>query len=177
MLVIQQMFGRNLPDEDLAVKTIEDMLLRIRNHPSLIHLLGHDETYPTETLNRAYEELMAKYTPERTYQRHSGAFDIENRFETGGTRTGTLELWTYATPSHYYKHKEDGAWGFAQSGGIGGIFAPYESVKKMMPEKDLWPIDNETFSFHTVLQGTVYFDLVIKSLNKRKFRIEKLIII
>jgi len=167
ILVIQQMFGRNLPDEPLAVSIIEDMILRVRNHPSLIHFLGHDETFPTENLDRSYRELIAKYTPERTYQPHSGAFDIENRFKTGGTRTGTLELWTYATPSHYYTHKEDGAWGFAQSGGIGGIFAPYESVKKMMPKKDLWPIDNETFSFHTVLQETEYFDLVLKSLDMR----------
>jgi len=36
VLVIQQFFGRNLPDEKLAVSIIEDMLLRIRNHPSLI---------------------------------------------------------------------------------------------------------------------------------------------
>ena len=167
ILVVQQLFGRNLPDEPLAVATIEDMLLRIRNHPSLIHFLGHDETFPTETLDKSYQELIAKYTPERTYQPHSGAFEIENRYKTGGTRTGTMELWTYATPSHYYTHKEDGAWGFAQSGGIGGIFAPYESVKRMMPEEALWPIDNETFSFHTVLQGTEYFELVLTSLNER----------
>lgn len=167
ILVIQQLFGRNLPDEPLAVSIIEDMILRVRNHPSLIHFLGHDETFPTETLDSSYKELIGKYTPERTYQPHSGAFEIENRFKTGGTRTGTLELWTYATPSHYYKHKEDGAWGFAQSGGIGGIFAPYESAKKMMNKEDLWPITSNTFSFHTVLQGTEYFDLVLKSLDMR----------
>jgi len=167
VLVVQQIFGRNLPDEPLAVDLIEDMILRIRNHPSLIHFLGHDETFPTENLDRSYRDLIEKYTPERTYQPHSGAFNIGNRFKTGGTRTGTLELWTYATPSHYYTHKEDGAWGFAQSGGIGGIFAPYESARKMMAEEDLWPIDNETFSFHTVLQGLEYFDLTLKSLNER----------
>lgn len=167
ILVVQQIFGRNLPDEPLAIASIEDMLLRIRNHPSLIHFLGHDETFPTETLDKAYKELIAKLTPERTYQPHSGAFEIENRFKTGGTRTGTLELWTYGTPSHYYTHKEDGAWGFAQSGGIGGVFATYESVKRMMPKEAMWPIRNETFSFHTVLQGINYFDLVLKSLENR----------
>jgi exo-1,4-beta-D-glucosaminidase len=167
ILVVQQIFGRNLPDEPLAVDLIEDMILRIRNHPSLIHFLGHDETFPTENLDKSYRELIEKYTPQRTYQPHSGAFDIEDRFETGGTRTGTLELWTYATPSHYYTHKQDGAWGFAQSGGIGGIFAPYESTRRMMPEEDLWPIHNETFSFHTVLQGLEYFNHTLKSLNER----------
>lgn len=167
VLVIQQFFGRNLPDEQLAVNIIEDMLLRIRNHPSLIHFLGHDETFPTAFLDSSYKELIAKITPERTYQPHSGAFDIEDRFKTGGTRTGTLELWAYANPSHYYTHKADGAWGFAQSGGIGGIFAPYESMKKMMPESSLWPINNETFSFHTVLQGTEYFKAGLEALENR----------
>jgi len=143
------------------------MLLRIRNHPSLIHFLGHDETFPTENLDKNYRELVAKYTPQRTYQPHSGAFHIEDRFKTGGTRTGTLELWSYANPSHYYTHKDDGAWGFAQSGGIGGIFAPYESMRKMLPEKALWPINNETFSFHTVLQGTDYFTAGLEALDKR----------
>jgi exo-1,4-beta-D-glucosaminidase len=167
VLVIQQFFGRNLPDEKLAVSIIEDMLLRIRNHPSLIHFLGHDETFPTETLDSSYRELIARYTPQRTYQPHSGAFEVEERFETGGTRTGTLELWTYATPSHYYTHKDDGAWGFAQSGGIGGIIAPYETMRKTLPDSALWPIENETFSFHTVLQGIEYFQAGLEAIKKR----------
>lgn len=167
VLVIQQFFGRNLPDEKLAVSIIEDMLLRIRNHPSLIHFLGHDETFPTESLDKNYRDLIAKYTPERTYQPHSGAFEIKDRFKTGGTRTGTLELWAYANPSHYYTHKVDGAWGFAQSGGIGGIFAPYESIRKTVPEEALWPVENETFSFHTVLQGLEYFDAVLDAIKNR----------
>ena len=172
VMVTQQIFGRNLPDEDLSIMNIEDMLLRIRNHPSLVHFLGHDETFPTENLDNAYRSLIAKYTPERTYQPHSGAFDIENRFKTGGTRTGTLELWTYAYPSHYYTHKTDGAWGFAQSGGIGGIFAPYSSIIKMMPEEKIWPPYNETFSFHSVLQGIHYFDVVVDAMQKRYGKIE-----
>jgi exo-1,4-beta-D-glucosaminidase len=167
IMVIQQIFGRSIPDENLAVDLIKDMILRIRNHPSLVHFLGHDETFPTEYLDQSYRALITQYTPQRTYQPHSGAFHIEDRFKTGGTRTGTLELWTYATPSHYYTHKEDGAWGFAQSGGIGGIIAPYESIRRMMPESAQWPIYNDTFSFHTVLQGIEYFELGLMSMEKR----------
>jgi exo-1,4-beta-D-glucosaminidase len=167
VLVIQQFFGRNLPDEKVAVSIIEDMLLRIRNHPSLIHFLGHDETFPTKSLDSSYRQLIAKYTPQRTYQPHSGAFEVEDRFKTGGTRTGTLELWAYANPSHYYIGKEDGAWGFAQSGGIGGVFAPYESMAKTVPESALWPVENETFSFHTVLQGLEYFQAGLDAIRNR----------
>jgi exo-1,4-beta-D-glucosaminidase len=167
VMVTQQIFGRNLPDEQLSVQNIQDMILRIRNHPSLVHFLGHDETFPTPTLDSAYKDLIATYTPERTYQPHSGAFDINDRFQTGGTRTGTLELWTYGNPAHYYTHKADGAWGFAQSGGIGGIFAPLESMKKMMPENKIWPPWNATFSFHTVLQGVEYFTELFDAIKFR----------
>lgn len=167
IMVTQQIFGRSIPDENLAISNVKDMILRIRNHPSLIHFLGHDETFPTPTLDKAYRELIEKYTPERTYQPHSGAFEIENRFKTGGTRTGTLELWAFALPAHYYTHKADGAWGFAQSGGIGGIIAPITSMRKMMPTQDLWPIYNQTFSFHTVLQGVAYFNALIEAIDKR----------
>jgi exo-1,4-beta-D-glucosaminidase len=167
VMVTQQIFGRSIPDEDLAVSCIEDMLLRIRNHPSLVHFLGHDETHPTESLDKAYRDLIAKYTPERTYQPHSGAFRVKNRFETGGTRTGTLELWQYAGPAHYYTHKNDGAWGFAQSGGIGGVVAPLESVRRMIPEKDLWPLWTDAWSFHTVIQGGPYYISLLKALDAR----------
>jgi exo-1,4-beta-D-glucosaminidase len=167
MMVTQQIFGRSIPDEKLAVASVKDMMLRIRNHPSLVHLLGHDETFPTETLDKAYKELIAQYIPDRTYQPHSGAFNVKERFQTGGTRTGTRELWTYATPAHYYLKKEDGAWGFAQSGGIGGVVAPYESMRRMMRQEDLWPPFTPAWSFHTVIQGGGYFDAMMKALDAR----------
>jgi len=167
VMVTQQIFGRSIPDEPLAIACVKDMILRIRNHPSLVHFLGHDETFPTPTLDKAYRELIATYTPERTYQPHSGAFEVKERFQTGGTRTGTRQLWTYGTPSHYYRNKEAGAWGFAQSGGIGGVVAPLESLRKMMSERDLWPPFSEAWSFHTVIQGGSYFDALWKALDAR----------
>lgn len=167
VMVTQQIFGRNIEDEALAIAVTEDTILRIRNHPSLVHFLGHDETFPTPTLDAAYRDMIARYTPDRTYQPHSGAFDVDERFETGGTRTGTRELWTYAGPSHYYLRKEDGAWGFAQSGGIGGVFASLESIRRMLPEDQRWPLWTEAWSFHTVTQGGEYFDALLTALNDR----------
>jgi len=169
-MATQQIFGRNLPDEALAIACIEDTLLRIRNHPSLAHLLGHDETFPTKTLDKAYRDLIEKHRIRRSYQPHSGTFTIGTRAKTGGTRTGTRELWTYAGPTHYFwtkQRKFDSAWGFAQSGGIGGILAARDSIRQMMPETALWPVENnETWSFHTVLQGATYFDAVFKALER-----------
>ncbi len=167
VMVTQQIFGRSIPDEELAIKCTEDTILRIRNHPSLVHFLGHDETNPTPTLDRAYRELIAKYAPDRTYQPNSGAFRVKDRWKTGGTRTGTLELWRYATPPHYYMHKKDGAWGFAQSGGIGGVVASLESIKRTLPEDKLWPPWNSAWSFHTNLQGTHYYDRFFKEMKIR----------
>ncbi len=167
VMVTQQIFGRSIPDEALAIDCIRDMFLRVRNHPSLVHFLGHDETFPTATLDQAYRDMIAELIPNRTYQPHSGAFDVKERFETGGTRTGTRELWTYAGPAHYYTHKDDGAWGFAQSGGIGGIIAPIESVRRMIPEDQLWPLWSDAWSFHTVIQGGEFFQEVLKALDTR----------
>lgn len=170
IMVTQQLFGRNLPDEELAIACVEDTLLRIRNHPSLAHFLGHDETFPTNTLDAAYLHLLEKHRIKRSYQPHSGTFNIATRSKTGGTRTGTRELWTYTGPSHYYFVKErrfDSAWGFAQSGGIGGILAARDSLRQMMPHDTLWPLENnECWSFHTVTQGWEYFDAVVKALEK-----------
>ncbi|MCX5757122.1 MAG: beta galactosidase jelly roll domain-containing protein [Candidatus Hydrogenedentes bacterium] len=167
IMVTQQLFGRSIPDEPLAISCVEDTLLRIRNHPSLVHFLGHDETFPTKTLDAAYRDLLERLTPDRTYQPHSGAFDVKERFETGGTRTGSLLVWTYATPAHYYQSKETGAWGFAQSGGIGGIVAPMESIRRMMPGDELWPLWTKAESLHTVAQGGTYYGPVVKAVSDR----------
>jgi exo-1,4-beta-D-glucosaminidase len=166
-MVTQQIFGRSIPDEKLAISCIEDMMLRIRNHPSLVHFLGHDETFPTETLDAAYRDMIAKYAPDRTYQPHSGAFDIAERFQTGGTRTGSLQVWTYAPPNHYYISKDTGAWGFAQSGGIGGIFASYDTMRRMLPADSLWPPFTPAWSLHTVTQGGKYFQPLMEAVNAR----------
>jgi len=167
VMVTQQIFGRSILDEDLAIACVADMMLRIRNHPSLVHFLGHDETFPTKRLNTAYQELIAQHRVNRTYQPHSGAFDLKDRFKTGGTRTGSLQVWTYATPSHYYTSEDTGAWGFAQSGGIGGIFATLETMQRMMPEDALWPPFSDAWSFHTVTQGGYYFSPVLKAIHDR----------
>jgi len=59
VMVTQQIFGRSIPDEDLAIACIEDMMLRIRNHPSLVHFLGHDQFgvlgHAQETVDVAHE--------------------------------------------------------------------------------------------------------------------------
>ncbi len=166
VMVTQQIFGRTILEEDLAIQCIEDMMLRIRNHPSLVHFLGHDETFPSEKLDKAYQELIAKHRVRRTYQPHSGTFVTTTRRSTGGTRTGTRELWTYAGPSHYYLRTHDGAWGFAQSGGIGGIIACPTSLREMLPEDQLWPaLDTEAWSFHTVTQGGSYFYALRDAMN------------
>jgi len=167
VMVTQQLFGRSIAEEPLAIACVKDTILRIRNHPSLIHFLGHDETFPTPSLDQAYRDLIAKYTPERTYQPHSGAFALAERFQTGGTRTGSRELWTYANPARYYADDQRSAWGFAQSGGIGGVIAPIESMRRMMPEQALWPPWTDTWSFHTVIQGGHYFDALLDALNIR----------
>ncbi len=166
IMVTQQIFGRTILDEDLAIQCAEDTMLRIRNHPSLVHFLGHDETFPSDKLDKAYQDLIAKHRVNRTYQPHSGAFVVTMRLSTGGTRTGTRELWTYAMPSHYYLRKYDGAWGFAQSGGIGGVIACPTSLREMLPAEQLWPaLDTEAWSFHTVAQGGSYFYAIRDAMN------------
>ena len=169
VMVTQQIFGRSIPDEALAIACIDDMMRRVRKHASLVHFLGHDETHPTDSLNQAYLDLIEKYRLHRTYQPHSGTFFVPQRAETGGTRTGTRELWTYAGPEHYYHRKYDGAWGFAQSGGIGGIVAVKDSLEAMLPEDQRWPVlGTPGWSLHSVVQGADYF-IAFKEIMDAKY--------
>ncbi len=174
IMVTQQLFGRSIEDEELAIACVEDTLLRLRNHPSLVHLLGHDESMPSDSLDVAYRTLVHRLTPTLSYQSDSGAFLVGNRKATGGTRTGTRDLWTYAGPAEYYLQKKYGAWGFAQSGGIGGTVSSLDTIRQTVHEAERWPLFSESMSFHTVLQGASYFKKFMKAMERRFWKPESL---
>jgi exo-1,4-beta-D-glucosaminidase len=173
-------YGGAVTTEDiqLLADMWKDQMLWLRNHPSIyIWMLGSDKL-PHPDLEKKYVELFEKYDPSRPYSTSAGgAGTEENKIvaevplvsEISGP-TGMKMLGPYAwTPPHYWFTDTmlGGAYGFNTETCPGASIAPLASLKKMMPEEALWPIDKNYWEYHTGRNQFTSLDRDISAINER----------
>jgi exo-1,4-beta-D-glucosaminidase len=173
-------YGGAVSPEDISLlaSSWKDQMLWLRNHPSIyLWMLGSDKL-PHPDLEKKYVELFAKYDPSRPYSTSAGGAGTEKNnvvaqvplvSEISGP-TGMKMLGPYAwTPPHYWFTDTalGGAWGFNTETCPGASIAPVASLRKMMPEKSLWPIDKEVWEFHTGRNEFTTLDRDIEAINQR----------
>jgi len=166
--------------EDVALLATmwKDQMLWLRNHPSIyLWMLGSDKL-PCPELETKYVELFKKYDPSRPYATSAGGAGTENNkivaevpivSEISGP-TGMKMLGPYAwTPPHYWFTDTmlGGAYGFNTETCPGASIAPLASLKKMMPESALWPIDKKYWEYHTGRNEFTTLDRDINAINVR----------
>ncbi len=147
-------------DINLLADSWKDQMLWLRNHPSIyVWMLGSDKL-PHPDLERKYIELFKQYDPSRSYVTSAGGAGTENSnvvaevplvSDISGP-TGMKMMGPYAwTPPHYWftDTKLGGAWGFNTETCPGATIPPVASLRKMLPEKSLWPIDKKYWEYHT----------------------------
>ncbi|MFA5329737.1 MAG: sugar-binding domain-containing protein [Prolixibacteraceae bacterium] len=165
-------------DIDLLAASWKDQMLWLRNHPSIyVWMLGSDKL-PHPDLERKYIDLFAKYDPSRSYITSAGGAGTENNkivaevplvSDISGP-TGMKMLGPYAwTPPHYWFTDTNlgGAYGFNTETCPGASIAPLASLKKMMPEEALWPIDRKYWEYHTGRNQFTSLDRDINAINAR----------
>lgn len=165
-------------DIDLLAASWKDQMLWLRNHPSIyVWMLGSDKL-PHPDLERKYIDLFTKYDPSRTYITSAGGAGTENNnivaevplvSDISGP-TGMKMLGPYAwTPPHYWFTDTNlgGAYGFNTETCPGASIAPLASLKKMMPEEALWPIDRKYWEYHTGRNQFTSLDRDINAINAR----------
>lgn len=147
-------------DIDLLAQSWKDQMLWLRNHPSIyVWMLGSDKL-PHPDLERKYIELFKQYDPSRSYITSAGGAGTEDNnivaevplvSEISGP-TGMKMLGPYAwTPPHYWFTDTvlGGAYGFNTETCPGAAIPPVASLRKMLPESALWPIDKKYWEYHT----------------------------
>lgn len=165
-------------DIDLLAASWKDQMLWLRNHPSIyIWMLGSDKL-PHPDLENKYVALFNKYDPSRPYSTSAGGAGTENNnivaevplvSDISGP-TGMKMLGPYAwTPPHYWFTDTTlgGAYGFNTETCPGASIAPLASLKKMMPEEALWPIDKKYWEYHTGRNEFTSLDRDIRAINER----------
>jgi len=173
-------YGGAVTPEDiqLLADMWKDQMLWLRNHPSIyVWMLGSDKL-PHPDLEKKYVELFKKYDPSRPYSTSAGGAGTENNkivaevplvSDISGP-TGMKMLGPYAwTPPHYWFTDTmlGGAYGFNTETCPGAAIAPLASLKKMMPEEALWPIDKNYWEYHTGRNQFTSLDRDINAINER----------
>jgi hypothetical protein len=141
-------------DTKLFMATVDDKILQLRNHPSIVLWCGRNEGYPPAVLDSAMAVSTATLDPTRFYLSSSAHSPV----------TG---LGPYET--------KDPKWYFTQRGTTfhseQGIVSPpnYESLAQMMPKDKIWPI-NDLWGLHDWTQPRVslFYNDMVKSYGEPK---------
>ena len=137
-------------DEYGAIKTAQEMSLIaqswkdqikwLRNHPSILVWLYGSDKMPRPELEKKYLQILQDFDPSSPRLASAKQNNSEISGKTGVKMKGPYD---YVPPVYWWVDKDNGgAVGFNTETGPGAEVPPVESIKKMIPEDDLWPIDS-----------------------------------
>jgi exo-1,4-beta-D-glucosaminidase len=140
-------YGGITSPEDIALiaESWRHQLLWLRNHPAIFVWAQASDMIPHPDLERRYIEIQKEVDPTRPTLVSTKGKTSE---VTGPSGVKMLGPYDYVPPIYWYVDtKNGGAYGFNTETGPGPQVPPIESLKKMLPEDKLWPI-NDLWNFH-----------------------------
>ena len=132
-------------DYDIAAKSQADQIRRLRNHPSLLVWLNGSDNPPPLDVEQMYIDILKKYNWPNPFISSATAKPAEFTGASGVKMEGPYE-WV---PASYWllDKAAGGAHGFATEISPGPAVPPIESLRRMIPDEHLWPID-EFWNYH-----------------------------
>jgi exo-1,4-beta-D-glucosaminidase len=163
-------------DIDLIAKCWNDQVLRLRNHPSIfVWAVGSDKV-PHPDLEKRYKETFDRNDPARPYFSSTGGVGSEQAIIgsevivsdiSGPTGVKMLGPYAYTPPVYWYEDtKRGGAYGFNTETGPGAQVPVLETLKKMIPGEELWPV-GDCWNFHCGLNEFSNLDRFRQALENR----------
>ena len=150
---------------NLIAESFEDQVLWLRNHPSIIGWYAASDMLPRPELEQKYLDVLDKIDTTRPYMVHAGSATSPLSGPAGMKMWGPYE---WQAPYYWYSEEAKGnATGFNTEIGIGAQFPVKETILKMIPEDQLWPV-GEAYDYHTTTSREALHDL-----NELKTVIEK----
>ncbi|MCP4659957.1 MAG: glycoside hydrolase family 2, partial [bacterium] len=134
------------------------------NHPSVFVWVLASDLLPRPELEKRYLAGLAEVDPSRPTLAACGSATSEVSGPTGVKMNGPYD---YVPPSYWYLDREHGgAFGFNTETGPGPQPPPLESIRRMLPEENWWPID-DMWDFHCGRNEFNTLDRYLKTLNQR----------
>ena len=158
-------------DVELQSWAFNQQVKWLRNHPSIfVWMLGSDK-YPNPELMQKMTSYLDKTDPTRPRLisakgiKISKDENINNIYEE--PRVKMLGPYSYEPPVYWYADTAfGGAYGFNTETGPGPQVPPLESLQRMLPDEDLWPVDS-MWDYHCGRGKFHNLDEFIKSIDIR----------
>lgn len=131
-------------DMDMIAESFRHQILWLRNHPSIIAWYGASDMLPRPALEEQYMKVLAE-TDDRPYVVTAGAAKSTVSGPAGMKMWGPYE---WQAPYYWYTEEARGnAVGFNTETGIGAQMPVMESLRKFIPEDQLWPV-GDAYDYH-----------------------------
>jgi exo-1,4-beta-D-glucosaminidase len=121
---------------DIAELSWKDQILNLRNHPSVFTWLYGSDNFPPAEVEKRYIKVLDEYDTTRPYESSATQAASAVAGLTGLYMGPYPRVYAYETPSYWYSKLEFNT----EAGPTGEQIPPIETMRRMMPEKDLWPI-------------------------------------
>ncbi len=121
---------------DVAEKSWKDQIVHLRNHPAVFDWLLGSDNPPTAEYEKRYIDVLNTYDNTRPYQSSATADSSAILGYTGLYMGPWPEVYAYLPPAYWYTKLEFNT----EAAPAGEQIPPMETLRKMMPEEDLWPI-------------------------------------
>jgi exo-1,4-beta-D-glucosaminidase len=148
----------------LITDYLKDQIIWLRNHPSVFVWAVGSDKIPYPELEKKYINIMKKYDGTRPYIAATKEFTSKISGKTGIKMRGP---YAFTVPVYWFEDKDyGGAFGFNSETGPGAQIPVLESLKKMIPEDKLWPINDE-WDYHCARNEFKDISRFVKGLNER----------
>ncbi len=169
--------GATSPEDiELVSRSWQDQLLWLRNHPSIFVWAVASDKVPAPPLERRYIEIFRKHDPTRPYLISTGGVGSEQRIVSreevvsdisGSSGVKMLGPYAYTPPVYWYTDtRRGGAYGFNTETSPGAVVPTLETLRRMIPQDHLWPID-EYWHFHCGLNEFNTLDRYREAIRRR----------
>jgi len=153
------------PEEiDLHSRAYLDQVYWLRNHPSIFLWVYGSDKLLVPDLEKKMNELLVTEDSSRPILTSCGSVASE---VSGPSHVKMNGPYAYVTPNYWYEDKtRGGAFGFNTETGPGLQPPTLESIKRMIPEEHLWPLDH-IWDYHTGRNEFATFKNWIVPFNNR----------
>ena len=122
----------------IAVDSLRNQFLLLRNHPSILTFWYGSDKHATPEVESAYLKIIAETEWPNPTVASAGRYTTT----VGPTGVKMDGPYDYEPPSYWYSDHDGAAFGFATEIGTGKTLPSIEDMRRMLGDDHLWPADN-----------------------------------
>jgi exo-1,4-beta-D-glucosaminidase len=127
-------------DRTVAAESLRDQIRRLRGHPSAFNWMNGSDNPPPPDIEAMYAGILKELNWPNPFESSATERPTPLTGATGMKMTGPYE---YVAPSYWLLDQQrGGAHGFNTETSPGPAIPPVDSLRRMLPEGHLWPIDS-----------------------------------